>query len=144
ENHWHLIAWCRLRKDYRDFRLDRITNISLLNEQFKTLHPKLKEFISRSAKEKNLQTVIIRVEKKTMPFIDEQKYYNGFVSEYEIGGMIEMTFLTEYLEGFARWLMMYGDMAEIISPDHLKEKISKLCNLIAQRNNVIPAIEDEI
>jgi predicted DNA-binding transcriptional regulator YafY len=24
--HWHLVAWCRLRKDYRDFRMDRIDN----------------------------------------------------------------------------------------------------------------------
>ena len=27
DNYWHLIAWCRLREDYRDFRLDRISNI---------------------------------------------------------------------------------------------------------------------
>src|ERR1700743_2242827 len=84
DNYWHLIAWCRLRNDYRDFRLDRIANISLLDEQFKTQHPNLKEYISRSAKEKNLQTVVIRVEKKVLPYINEQKYYNGFVSEYEI------------------------------------------------------------
>lgn len=24
DQYWHLIAWCRMRKDYRDFRLDRI------------------------------------------------------------------------------------------------------------------------
>jgi len=143
ENYWHLIAWCRLRNDYRDFRLDRIANISLLDEQFKTLHPKLKEFIARSAKEKNLQTVVIRVEKKTLHYINEQKYYNGFVSEYEIGGMVEMTFLTEFVEGFARWVMMYGDTAEVISPDSLKDRISHLCGIIAQRNNTADLAEAE-
>ena len=143
DNYWHLIAWCRLRNDYRDFRLDRIANISLLDEQFKTQHPNLKEYISRSAKEKNLQTVVIRVEKKTLPYINEQKYYNGFVSEYEIGGMIEITFLTEFLEGFTRWIMMYGDMAEIITPDSLKERIRELCHIIAQRNNLATLSETE-
>ena len=137
DNYWHLIAWCRLRKDYRDFRLDRISDIMLSVEQFKTQHPNLKEYISRSAKEKNLQTVVIRVEKKVLPYLNDQKYYNGFVSEYEIGGMIEMTFLTEFLEGFTRWLMMYGDMAEVISPENLKERIKDLCAIISQKNSQV-------
>jgi predicted DNA-binding transcriptional regulator YafY len=31
---WHLIAWCRVRQDYRDFRTDRIQAIASLSEQF--------------------------------------------------------------------------------------------------------------
>jgi predicted DNA-binding transcriptional regulator YafY len=134
DNYWHLIAWCRLREDYRNFRLDRISGISLSTEQFSSQHPNLKEFISRSAQEKNLQTVIIRVEKKVLPYINEQKYYNGYVSEQEIDGMIEITFLTEYLEGFVRWLMMYGDMAEVITPVSLKERVKQLSGVIHQKN----------
>lgn len=33
---WTLIAWCELRHAYRNFRLDRIQALSLLNEHFKT------------------------------------------------------------------------------------------------------------
>jgi predicted DNA-binding transcriptional regulator YafY len=32
--HWLLIAWCRLRKAFRYFRLDRITQMELLEEKF--------------------------------------------------------------------------------------------------------------
>jgi predicted DNA-binding transcriptional regulator YafY len=135
DNYWHLIAWCRLRQDYRDFRLDRISNISLTGERFRTLHPSLNEYISRSAREKNLQTVIIRVEKGVVPYISEQKYYNGYVSEREVDGLIEMTFLTEFLEGFVRWLMMYGDVAEIVTPDSLKQRVKELCRIIQLRNS---------
>ncbi len=31
---WHVIAWCRVRQDYRDFRTDRIQAITPLTEQF--------------------------------------------------------------------------------------------------------------
>lgn len=31
---WHLIAWCRLRKAMRDFRLDRLAKWSMLDESF--------------------------------------------------------------------------------------------------------------
>ncbi len=34
QDNWLLIALCRLRKDYRAFRLDRIENLSVLNETF--------------------------------------------------------------------------------------------------------------
>lgn len=135
DNYWHLIAWCRLREDYRDFRLDRISNISLANERFRTQHPSLNEYISRSARERNLQQVVMRVEKRIVPYLNEQKYYNGFVSEREVGDMVEMTFLTEYIEGFVRWMMMYGDTAIIISPEELKTKVRDLSNMIMLRNS---------
>src|SRR5579863_437530 len=135
DNYWHLIGWCRLREDYRDFRLDRISNISLTGERFRTQHPNLNEYISRSAKEKNLQKVIIRVEKRILPYLNDQKYYNGFVSECEVDGMTEMTFLTEFIEGFVRWLMMYADMAEIISPANLRVKVKELSGVIMLRNS---------
>ncbi len=134
DSYWHLIAWCRLRLDYRDFRLDRISDISLTGERFRTQHPNLNEYISRSAKERNLQEVIIRVEKRVLPYINEQKYYNGFVSEREVGEMTEIRFLTEYLEGFVRWLLMYGDMAEIVTPIELKEKVREISGAIHQKN----------
>ena len=134
DNYWHLVAWCRLRKDYRDFRLDRISDIALTGERFRTLHPNLNDFISRSARELNLQQVVIMVEKRVLPYLSEQKYYNGFVSEREIDGMMEMTFLTEYIEGFVRWLMMYGDMAIIVSPEALKFKLIELAQTIINRN----------
>lgn len=30
----HLVAWCRLRNDYRSFRLDRLNSIKLKQEEF--------------------------------------------------------------------------------------------------------------
>ncbi|MFI5161811.1 MAG: helix-turn-helix transcriptional regulator [Sphingobacteriales bacterium] len=135
DSYWHLIAWCRLRQDYRDFRLDRISNISLTGERFRTQHPNLNEYISKQARERNLQEVVIKVEKRILPYLNEQKYYNGFISEREVDDMMEMTFLTEFIEGFVRWLMMYGDVAEIISPAILKQKVAEISGVIHQRNS---------
>lgn len=126
ENFWHLIAWCRLRQDYRDFRLDRILDIVTTTEKYRQQHPNLKEFINKSAEEQNMFTIVVRVQADVMPFIEGQKYYNGFVSEETIGDQIQMTFLTQWIEGFARWYISYGDYAEIISPPNLKEKVREI------------------
>ncbi len=51
---WTVIAYCRLRKDYRMFRLDRILKIEPLQVQFKPHSLTLQEYLS--AKEKIFTT----------------------------------------------------------------------------------------
>lgn len=136
ESYWHVIAFCRLRNDYRDFRTDRIRNLQPTGQYFTKQHPTLKAYIAQTAKEKHLETVIIRVEKEVYPNLSYQKYYSGFVSEKTNGDLIEMTFLTTSLDGFARWYMMFGDHAEILEPDSLKDRVNTIVTAIAQKNLV--------
>jgi predicted DNA-binding transcriptional regulator YafY len=133
DGYWHLIAWCRLRNDYRDFRIDRIKNLVVTDKCFTSQHPTLKSYIAQTAKERKLDTVIIRVDKEVYPNLDQQKYYSGFVSEKDMGDMLEMTFLATSLEGFARWFMMYGDHAEILEPDTLRERVKNIAEAMLQR-----------
>jgi predicted DNA-binding transcriptional regulator YafY len=137
--YWHLIAYCRLRKAYRDFRTDRIKSLVVTDDHYTDEHPALKDYIAQTAKEKQLETVIILVDKSAHGFLEQQKYYSGFVSEREMGENIEMTYLTSSLEGFARWYMMYGGQAEIITPDSLKERVRELTEKLMQRN-FIPSL----
>ncbi|MES2375215.1 MAG: YafY family protein [Bacteroidota bacterium] len=132
--YWHLIAYCRLRKDYRDFRIDRIKNLAVTDDHYTDEHPALKEYIAQTAKEKDLEAVIILVDKSIHNHLENQKYYSGFISEKQIGDSVEMTFLTASLEGFARWYMMYGEQAEIITPDSLKDRVRELAEKLLQRN----------
>jgi predicted DNA-binding transcriptional regulator YafY len=44
---WLLIAWCRLRNDFRYFRLDRIVHLALLPERFKQHDLTLQEFFDK-------------------------------------------------------------------------------------------------
>jgi predicted DNA-binding transcriptional regulator YafY len=134
DGYWHLIAYCRLRDAYRDFRLDRIQDIRLTEEKFQAKHPPLKEHLKTWYNDKNLSEVIIRVNKKVVPYLGEQKYYSGYVSEQVINeDTIEMFFLTGSIEGFARWYMMYGDMATIIKPDELIDRVKNITDSISEK-----------
>lgn len=122
--YWYLIAWCLLRKDYRTFRVDNIKYLSATTIPFDKSHPTLKSFLSRVSKEKELHTIVIRVDKKVTRFFGEQKFYNGFVSQKEIAGdQVEMTFLTQSLMGFSRFFVMFGEYAEIVTPIELTEMV---------------------
>lgn len=41
---WYLIAWCRLRKEFRFFRLDRVQKMALLSENFEPHNMTLQEY----------------------------------------------------------------------------------------------------
>ena len=134
DSFWHLIGYCRLRNDYRDFRIDRIRKLVNTDEVYESKHPTLKAYIAQTAKEKQLETVIIKVDKSVASYLDHQKYYSGFVSEKTVGDMVEMTFLSSSIEGFARWYMMFGDQAEIVKPQTLTDKVKAIAEATTQKN----------
>jgi predicted DNA-binding transcriptional regulator YafY len=130
-SHWHLIAWCRLRNDYRHFRTDRIRSLKPTGLFFKKQHPSLQSFLANMSKEKEMFTIIIRIEKSVLQYMGDQKFYNGFVSQKEVAGKIEMTFVTASLRGFSKYYLLFGEYAEIVSPVELKALVRE--NLEALR-----------
>lgn len=44
---WYLIAWCRLRKEFRFFRPDRIRKMEILSEQFEPHNMTLQEYFDK-------------------------------------------------------------------------------------------------
>lgn len=50
QGNWLLLAWCRLRKEFRLFRLDRIKNIQIQTEKFEPHKMTLKQYFERLEK----------------------------------------------------------------------------------------------
>ncbi len=50
---WIVIAWCRLRKDYRSFRLDRIQHFQILRENFEDRNFDMTKYFIRCAELEN-------------------------------------------------------------------------------------------
>jgi predicted DNA-binding transcriptional regulator YafY len=48
QENWLLVAWCRLRSEFRYFRLDRIKKLELLSEKFTPHKMTLQEFFDKS------------------------------------------------------------------------------------------------
>jgi predicted DNA-binding transcriptional regulator YafY len=125
---WHLIAWCRLRNGYRDFRADRISDLKNTSSKFDARNLfTLKEYMSTVARSNHeMHQVVVIFDKTAARFIGNMRYNYGFVSEEEANGKVKMTFLTAYLNGIARWLLMFGSEAEVESPLTVREKIAEL------------------
>lgn len=123
---WHLLAFCRERNDYRDFRFDRIKQLSTTEIKFKTKHPLLKKLLNDQYKHIKLEEVTLLVQHEKASQIGDSKYYYGYVSERHTSSGIEMDFLTISIEGFARWYISIADYSTIIHSDLLKINVKSL------------------
>jgi predicted DNA-binding transcriptional regulator YafY len=126
-NYWYTIAFCHLRNAYRNFRSDRIANIEITAHSFRHEHAPLDDFLSQFREKENLQLVVIQVDKSILRYIGDQKMTDKY---------LEMTFLTESLEGFARWFLMIAPNARIMEPDSLKECVKSLITGIEKNLNI--------
>jgi predicted DNA-binding transcriptional regulator YafY len=132
-SHWYLVAFCRLRNDYRNFRTDKINKLVLTDEKITQTHPPLQDFISKMTGQRQLHKVVIEVESDIVKYFGDQKYYNGFVKEEAAGDYVHMTFLTGSLTGFARWFMLFGEKATIVEPLELNDTIADLAKKILKK-----------
>ena len=132
-SHWYLIAFCQLRNDYRNFRTDKIKQLTITAETISKEHPPLQSFMNQMAAEREVHKVVIDVEPGIVKYLGDQKYYNGFVKEEKAGDYIRMTFLTGSLMGFSRWFMLYGDHAKIVEPAELNDMVTAIAENILKK-----------
>jgi predicted DNA-binding transcriptional regulator YafY len=127
---WYLIAYCRLRADYRNFRLDRIKQLQVEDHKFEAVHPQLQTYLDQLAKEQELETVVLTFDKVMAKYTQTQKFMLGFTQERDLGDRVEMTFLVHSFEQIAHWLITYTKYVEVISPLVLKNRVKELaCDL---------------
>ncbi|KAA3656257.1 MAG: YafY family transcriptional regulator [Calditrichaeota bacterium] len=132
-DNWHLIAWCRLRKAYRDFRLSRIRELKVTEADFLARDDfKLAEYARSLNDVSNAVEVKVRFPTSIRRFVRNREFY-GFIEEKIEDDFSTMTFLVDSLPWMAHWLLSYGAEVEVLSPAALQhilmeeaKKIQKL------------------
>ncbi|MGY0036956.1 WCX domain-containing protein [Pedobacter sp. NJ-S-72] len=84
-------------------------------------------------KEVKLEEVTIKVDKRAYPYLGQQKYYHGYVSENHLPDGVEMQFLTYSMEGFARWFITFADHAVVLQPGELLNKVEFIFSGIGKK-----------
>ena len=125
---WHLIGFCRTRQDYRDFRVDRIRQLTNTGERFpRRERLTLQQYLDRVGKtDMPLVTVTLVFDKDVTRFLQEQRHAYGFQHEEDLGNRVRMVFQTPWVEGLARWLLMYGNTVTVEQPNSLQELMQTL------------------
>ncbi|WP_262922929.1 helix-turn-helix transcriptional regulator [Hymenobacter cellulosilyticus] len=76
--HWHVVAFCRLRQEFRDFRLDRIAGLQVLDEAFEPRPDTLQSYWASLAEERQTQVAVVRFGPQVLGQVHEYKHYYGW------------------------------------------------------------------
>ena len=126
---WHLIGFCKLRSDYRDFRVDRIKELNITQESCsKDKKITINEYFEQLMDSNTLKPIIVRFDNSLKKDISKAKYYYGFICEKELPDCLEITFLIDSLDYIAKWLLTFGSKIQIISPTVLIDSIKRMIN----------------
>lgn len=122
--YWYILGYCHLRKDYRQFRIDRIQGISQTDKKFRFSHGTVAEHREKTA-QGNHTFVRILVDEDVVPYMKYDRDSWGFISERNAGNQkTEMRFkVRDVHTGFPRWFLMFADHARILEPESLKTKV---------------------
>ena len=119
---WHLIAYCKLRNDYRDFRVDRIQDLSVQAESCThTEKLSISEYFSQMWSNQELFNVVVKFETDFAPVISGTRYYYGFYEETIHQEYAEMKFAVNEYNYIANWLITLGNPVIDIHPGDVKE-----------------------
>ncbi|MBL9136088.1 MAG: YafY family transcriptional regulator [Verrucomicrobiales bacterium] len=138
-DHWHLIAFCRLRRDYRDFRTDRILSIRVLPERFGG-HREFSLIDHLQSWREAFRTTRVSVRVHRSVSRRFQRPWTGAVLEDSWDGdWLCLTFLTEECDWLTGWMLSFGTAVEILAPDSLREQVCARAQEIA-RHHLSPAV----
>ena len=116
DNAWILGAYCRMRQDQRNFRLDRIDSLTMLRETFAP-RPR-----SRGSLDRGDLHVIVRFDDDIVRWVREDQHFTFHAEEQDAQG-VRMHYQVREFQQIRRWLLGWGAQAEVISPPALRAEI---------------------
>lgn len=131
---WHLIGWCQLRNGYRDFRSDRIKNLINTGEVFKKRSDvSLKEYLQAMfVSNQTLEQAVVVFDKAALKY----RPLSSATIQTDLGDRVRAEFMMDSIDFIARWLLMFGKGAEIVSPDRLRERVAALSEELYHHHSV--------
>lgn len=132
---WYFCGYCHLRKEIRDFALDRIVSLNILNEKFEVQRDfDLREYLNRAFRiyKGDTQKIKIWFDSYQARWIKERIWHESQEIEDLGNGEIILT-IEGNTEEIKRWIMSYGSHCKVLEPEALRkeieEEVKKLCEI---------------
>jgi predicted DNA-binding transcriptional regulator YafY len=121
---WYLLAFCTDKKDYRLFKLVRMSGLTVTNKQFSHSHESADILLKRQDGVNNRKYLDIRLRCKGKVKMQALEYLNGKIEEeYENGDFILKLHLPEDEHLWFATLLALGNNAVVLEPDSLKQRL---------------------
>lgn len=115
---WYLIGFCRLKENYRIFKIARIKEIKILDEYFERQLPK-----EQKEEKHNFKSILIELKiNKKMAYRVYDEFEKEEISKKDDGNFIVRVEYPED-EWVYGYILSFGEYAKVLSPDRAKNII---------------------
>ena len=137
QGRWYVVAWCRLRKGMRDFRIDRIRSLKMLPETFSVPSDfDLEAYLSASFgmhRGDEKVSVHVRFSPYQARWIREETWHPSQSLIEHPDGSLDLIIDVEGLQDVTRWILSYGAECEVLAPTELRERVGREVRHAAER-----------
>jgi predicted DNA-binding transcriptional regulator YafY len=128
-NTWHLVAYCHMRQDIRNFRLDRIDDLELLSRTF--IRPANFQ-IGQSGRDP-LRNITVRVlfDPEISRWVREGRSYYVTSEEETVDGLL-VTLMIRQPREILQWLLSWGRHVKVLEPVSLREYLAEEAQAMVQ------------
>ncbi|MCI8932328.1 MAG: YafY family transcriptional regulator [Lachnospiraceae bacterium] len=128
-NHWYLQGYCRIRNDFRLFRLSRMSNLQIKEEIFAPRDYQKPQLDFDSILETMQTKIKIRIHRSVMDRVLDFCTYEDFSPDGNEYYIVNFPFIdNEYHYDI---LLSFGDKYECLEPLHIREKMKRRIHDIA-------------
>lgn len=129
DNTWILSAYCRLRQDQRNFRLDRIDQLVVTNELFTPRGLILRHFPTEAIR------VVVHFDPPVVRWVREAQHFSfvEVVAEDAATGTV-MAYQVATFQVITGWLLNWGSQMEVLEPAELREEIAQAATRLLARH----------
>ncbi|MEM7114700.1 MAG: YafY family protein [Chloroflexota bacterium] len=129
-NHtWLLKAYCRLRKDVRNFNLARIDQYQVLEQTF-ALHK-----VNQPPSPEEEFDVVVRFEHEVVRWVRERQHLSFVREEQPTADGVVMRYRVPSWRVIDSWLLGWGDKMTIIAPHHLRNQILQMAQRMVKKHD---------
>lgn len=117
---WYLIAYCRVKNDYRIFKIARMKELKLCNEYFEREIPN--EYEDKSI---DFKTILLKLEiSNKLAYRVYDEFENEEITKNKDGNFIIKVQYPEN-EWIYGYILSFGEYIKVISPENIKDIIKK-------------------
>lgn len=129
-NTWYMIAYCHLRQDVRNFRVDRIDQLEVLRQSFQ--RPASFNVNERVLTPRDVPIRVLFDRDVGRWVREEQSFYLVSMVEQPDGWLVTLSVRRE--EDIFRWLLGWGAHVRVLSPESLRERLVAAAQAAVNKN----------
>ena len=133
---FYFIAYCRLRKEFRTFRVDRVVDLKMIDEEFKrrsNIDPESYFEGSWEIYSGESVEVVVRFTGAASRVVLTSTHHQDEIVEKTDEGKVIYRVVTRGLEEIQRWLLGFGGEVEVLEPPELRDSMQQVGAEIYQK-----------